>query len=71
MKNRKELKNAIEAYNEEATRIAKALGRLNNWSQRNIPDGSEHWGHVGDLADVRRKLEETTDRIFKEGEYKV
>jgi hypothetical protein len=28
-----------------------------------------HWGHVGDIAETRRVLQELSDRLFSEGEH--
>ena len=30
---------------------------------------SINWGHVGDIAETRKALQEITDRLFSEGEY--
>jgi hypothetical protein len=28
-----------------------------------------HWGHVGDMVEIRRELQAISDRLFLEGEY--
>ena len=28
-----------------------------------------HWGHVGDIAEIRSQLQAISDRLFLEGEY--
>jgi len=33
------------------------------------PDTDITWGHVGDIAETRRTLQEVSDRLFNEGEY--
>lgn len=33
------------------------------------PEGIIHWGHVGDIAETRKELQEISDRLFCEGEY--
>ena len=33
------------------------------------PDTDITWGHVGDIAETRKALQELSDRLFSEGEY--
>jgi hypothetical protein len=33
------------------------------------PDTDITWGHVGDIAETRKVLQELSDRLFSEGEY--
>lgn len=33
------------------------------------PDTDIDWGHVGDIAETRKALQEISDRLFSEGEY--
>ena len=33
------------------------------------PDTDINWGHVGDIAETRKALQEISDRLFCEGEY--
>ena len=33
------------------------------------PDTDITWGHVGDIAETRKALQEISDRLFSEGEY--
>ena len=33
------------------------------------PDTDITWGHVGDIAETRKTLQEISDRLFNEGEY--
>jgi hypothetical protein len=33
------------------------------------PDSAIHWGHVGDIAETRKTLQELSDRLFSEGEH--
>ena len=33
------------------------------------PDTDINWGHVGDIAETRKALQELSDRLFSEGEY--
>jgi hypothetical protein len=33
------------------------------------PASAIHWGHVGDIAETRRTLQELSDRLFSEGEH--
>ena len=33
------------------------------------PDTDITWGHVGDIAETRKTLQELSDRLFSEGEY--
>ena len=33
------------------------------------PDADIDWGHVGDIAETRKALQELSDRLFSEGDY--
>ncbi len=48
-----------------AERIAEAIA---NHDISPDPDAI-HWGHVGDMVETRRQLQEISDRLFTEGEF--
>jgi len=63
---------ALAAYMENLTAAQtlalNILGALENHDVSPAPDDI-HWGHVGDIAETRRQLQEIADRMFAEGEY--
>jgi len=63
---------ALAAYMENLTAAQtlalNILGALDNHDVSPAPDDI-HWGHVGDIAETRRLLQEVSDSLFAEGEY--
>lgn len=52
--------NAVDAYAAHAEAVDHLLDRLKLWllTLAPNPDGELiHWGHVGDMAEIRRRLE--------------
>jgi hypothetical protein len=37
--------------------------------KKNYSKGSAHWGHVGDMKDFHRSLQDLHDRVLQQGEY--
>lgn len=62
-------KNASQDYaalRQEAVRLARRI--LTDLDSDTEPAGV-HWGHVGDMATVRRALRDVNDQMFGEGEH--
>jgi len=49
-------------------RITEAIANHDDASVED-PDTDIDWGHVGDIAETRKVLQELSDRIFNEGEH--
>ena len=67
----KETRTALQAYMENLTAAQTLaldiLGALDNHDTAD-PE-TIHWGHVGDIAEIRHELQATHDRLFHQGEY--
>ena len=63
---------ALQAYMENQT-VALALIERIHEAIENHDDAPApeqiHWGHVGDIAEIRSQLQAISDRLFLEGEY--
>ena len=63
-------RDALEAYPERRAEIEDLLERIRAGVAAHQPeDRPIDWCHVGDLADVRRKLGDVSDMLLREGEY--
>lgn len=63
---------AIDAWLARKAEIDALLARIQAHSDEHFehdPDNID-WGHVGTLADVATKLQNISDSLFGEGEYK-
>ena len=63
---------ALDAYLENHTAALELAERITaaieNHDTDPIPE-QIHWGHVGDIAEIRSELQAISDRLFAEGEY--
>ena len=63
---------ALEAYmaaHAEAIALIERIHEaIDNHDVSPAPDDI-HWGHVGDMVETRRQLQEISDRLFAAGEY--
>jgi hypothetical protein len=67
----KTTRTALDAYMENVTAAQTLaldiLGVLDN--HETADPETLNWGHVGDMVETRRMLQEIHDRLFREGEY--
>ena len=63
---------ALDAYMENQAATLALIERIHDAIENHdtdpIPD-QIHWGHVGDIAEIRRMLQAISDRLFAAGEY--
>ena len=67
----KTTRTALAAYMENLTAAQTLaldiLGALDNHDT--APAEDINWGHVGDMAEIRKELQAISDRLFAQGEY--
>jgi hypothetical protein len=65
----------FQHYHNESSKILKSIQKGlsdhydNVTSKKNYNKGEPHWGHVGDIKDIHRSLQDLNDRILQQGEY--
>jgi hypothetical protein len=65
----------FQHYHNESSKLLKGIqkGLLDHYdnvtSKKNYNQGEPHWGHVGDIKDMHRSLQDIHDRILQTGEY--
>ena len=65
----------FQHYHNEASKLLKSIQKGlsdhydNVTSKKNYNKGEPHWGHVGDIKDMHRSLQDLNDRILQSGEY--
>jgi hypothetical protein len=65
----------FQYYHNEASKILKGIHKGlsdhydNVTNKKNYNQGEAHWGHVGDIKDMHRSLQDLHDRILQTGEY--
>ena len=65
----------FQHYHNESSKILKSIQKGlsdhydNVTSKKNYNKGEAHWGHVGDIKDIHRSLQDLNDRILQTGEY--
>ena len=65
----------FQHYHNEASKLLKSINKGlsdhydNVTSKKNYNNGEPHWGHVGDIKDMHRSLQDLNDRILQSGEY--
>jgi hypothetical protein len=65
----------FQHYHNEASKLLKSIHKGlsdhydNVTSKKNYNKGEPHWGHVGDIKDMHRSLQDLNDRILQSGEY--
>lgn len=64
---------ALEAYEEHQAKIQKLLRQITLGIEAHDKNchPRHHWGHVGDLASIEETLQDISDRLHGEGEYKI
>jgi hypothetical protein len=62
---------AMDAYMGHHAAALALLARITEHlaNHDDAPADGLHWGHVGDIAETRRVLQELSDRLFNEGEH--
>ena len=63
---------ALQAYMENQTAVLALVERIHEAIENHDTDPAPeqiHWGHVGDIAEIRSELQAISDRLFAEGEY--
>jgi len=67
----RDTRTALDAYTEHHAATLALLARITAAIENHddAPADSLHWGHVGDIAETRRSLQELSDRLFNEGEH--
>ena len=62
---------AMDAYMGHHAAALALLARITEHlaNHDDAPSEDLHWGHVGDIAETRRVLQELNDRLFNEGEF--
>ena len=63
---------ALDAYREHHTAALALLRRIGDALKNDgaAPSPEElDWGHVGDMAETERELQQIADRLFGEGEF--
>lgn len=65
--------NSLEKYEEKQVEIQKLLKQitvgLQAHDRKASGQGGHHWGHVGDLTDIAKDLQDIRDRLHGTGEY--
>jgi len=68
----RDTRTALDAYMEHHVASLALLERITtaiaDHDTAGDPEGL-HWGHVGDIAQTHRELQEMSDRLFGEGEH--
>ena len=65
----------FQHYHNESSKLLKGIQKGlsdhydNVTSKKNYNQGEPHWGHVGDIKDMHRSLQDIHDRILQTGEY--
>ena len=65
----------FQYYHNESSKLLKGIQKGlsdhydNVTSKKNYNQGEPHWGHVGDIKDMHRSLQDLHDRILQTGEY--
>jgi hypothetical protein len=65
----------FQYYHNEASKLLKGIQKGlsdhydNVTNKKNYNQGEAHWGHVGDIKDMHRSLQDLHDRILQTGEY--
>jgi hypothetical protein len=65
----------FQHYHNEASKLLKGIHKGlsdhydNVTNKKNYNNGEAHWGHVGDIKDIHRSLQDLHDRILQQGEY--
>ena len=65
----------FQHYHNEASKLLKSIHKGlsdhydNVTNKKNYNKGEPHWGHVGDIKDIHRSLQDLNDRILQTGEY--
>jgi len=65
----------VQHYHNESSKLLKGIqkGLSDHYdsvtSKKNYNQGEPHWGHVGDIKDMHRSLQDIHDRILQSGEY--
>lgn len=64
-------KNPVYAYARERATLDTLLAEIREGLDAHgaATDGKPHWGHVGDLAGYRERLQDVRDSLLKAGEY--
>ena len=71
----RDTRTALDAYMAHHTAALALLARITdaiaNHDDAPVedPDTAIDWGHVGDIAETRKTLQELSDRLFSEGEH--
>ncbi len=67
----RDTRTALAAYMEHHVEVTEILERIleHYRNHDDAPADGLHWGHVGDIAETRRTLQEISDSLFSEGEY--
>lgn len=67
----RDTRTALDAYMGHHAATLALLERITEHiaNHDDAPAESLHWGHVGDIAETRKTLQELADRLFAEGEY--
>jgi len=64
---------ALKEYEDKQAKIQKTLKQIAAGLEKHDRDasvkGGHHWGHVGDLVDILKTLEDIKDRLHGTGEY--
>jgi hypothetical protein len=62
---------ALDAFISHKLAIDDLLQRLQELSEDHFEEHPDeiNWGHVGDVARIREKLQDVVDAAFQEGEY--
>ena len=67
----RDTRTAMDAYMGHHSATLALLARITEHlaNHDDAPADGLHWGHVGDIAETRRVLQELSDRLFNEGEH--
>jgi hypothetical protein len=67
----RDTRTALDTYMEHHAAALALLVRITEHlaNHDDAPAEGLHWGHVGDIAETRRTLQELSDRLFSEGEF--
>ena len=62
---------ALDAYMDHRTAALALVERIHDAIENHDDADVEglNWGHVGDITETERQLQEIADRLFLEGEY--
>lgn len=65
----------FQKYHDDTSKLLKNIQtgltkhRANVTSKLNYGGGQAHWGHVGDIKEIHRSLQDIHDRVLQTGEY--